>query len=514
MTITGPDKVKSGSTNDYKINLNTLNTQKSVSGYLPDFTVKITTTSGTITPNTVVIKNGVGNVKLTTKNPTTINVFNNEGKILTSKDIAIDGKIQPTFIVNAEDSYVGYDEIISSTLPADATGTVTYKLSDGKTITLNVGEKWKISSLIEGKYTVTATYSGDSQYESVTNSTTFKILASDIKLIVPEIDMYYKDGTKLKATLTKNGVAIVGATITFTINGQNYQRQTDENGIASMTLNLRSGNYLITTSYQDIKVKSYATIKSTIYGKDIEKIYKNGTQYYAKFLNKEGNPLVNSEITFNINGVFYTRTTDNNGIAKLSINLQEGTYILTATNPANEEQSSNNIIVKSSIKGKDIRKYYKNGTQYEATFYNSDGSLLKNTAVTFNINGVFYTRTTNNEGVAKLSINLNTGNYILTAINPINEEQSSNNINILPLIYANDLTMNYKDGSKFEAKLVDKTGKPISGETITFNVNGVFYYKTTDSQGVARLTINLERGEYIITSNHNDFETSNKILIK
>ena len=41
----------------------------------------------------------------------------------------------------------------------------------------------------------------------------------------------------------------------------------------------------------------------------------------------------------------------------------------------------------------------------------------------FNINGVYYTRQTNTSGVAKLTVNLQPGNYILTAYNPVTSEQ-------------------------------------------------------------------------------------------
>ena len=41
-------------------------------------------------------------------------------------------------------------------------------------------------------------------------------------------------------------------------------------------------------------------------------------------------------------------------------------------------------------------KTYKNDSQYYATFIGSSGNLLNNTPVKFNINGVFYTRTTVN----------------------------------------------------------------------------------------------------------------------
>ena len=56
-----------------------------------------------------------------------------------------------------------------------------------------------------------------------------------------------------------------------------------------------------------------------------------------------------------------------------------------------------------------------------------------------NINGVFYNRTTNENGTARLNINLPPGEYILTAIDPLTGLQMSYNITVLPTFYVNDL---------------------------------------------------------------------------
>ena len=64
----------------------------------------------------------------------------------------------------------------------------------------------------------------------------------------------------------------------------------------------------------------------------------NETQFYAKFIDSSGNPLAKRAVTFNINGVFYTRNTDDSGYAKLNINLNPGVYkIITAFSIRNYE---------------------------------------------------------------------------------------------------------------------------------------------------------------------------------
>ena len=44
----------------------------------------------------------------------------------------------------------------------------------------------------------------------------------------------------------------------------------------------------------------------------------------------------------------------------------------------------------------------------------------------------FYTRQTNASGVAKLTINLEPGNYTLTANNPVSGEQQGFKVKVLP----------------------------------------------------------------------------------
>ena len=46
-----------------------------------------------------------------------------------------------------------------------------------------------------------------------------------------------------------------------------------------------------------------------------------------------------------------------------------------------------------------------------------------------------------------------------------------------------------------------------------FNINGVFYYRETNADGIAKLNINLMAGEYIITSQYGQAMLSNKITI-
>ena len=314
----------------------------------------------------------------------------------------------------------------------------------------------------------------------------------------------------------KYGKALVGENVGILINGVFYTRPVTDQGYASIALNLGAGHYDVVVSYDGKIGKNQTTakvtIKPTAFGDDIVKYFKNDTQFYASFLDTDGNPLRNSDVQFNINGVFYTRTTDGNGVARLNINLEPNEYIITSTNLNTGERISNSILVKPVLlEHGDIVKYYRNATPYTIKVLDGQGNPLAGADVTFNINGVFYTRTTNESGVAKLNINLEPGDYIITA--DYKGEHASNFIMVLDRLITKDLSMHYKDGSNFTAVVLDEMGNIAPGENVTFNINGVFYNRTTDENGMASLRINLMSGQYIITSYWNNYSVANIITI-
>ncbi|MBR0272238.1 MAG: hypothetical protein IJQ68_09690 [Methanobrevibacter sp.] len=334
-------------------------------------------------------------------------------------------------------------------------------------------------------------------------------------LKAPEVELYYKNGTRFYAYLfDSNSNPVANENVTISINGQEYVRTTDANGSVSLAINLNVGVYDVEVSSKNISANSKITVLSTISGKDVTKIFSNGTQYYATFTDGQGNPLANgTEVEFNINGVMYKRLTNENGTARLNINLRQGNYIITATNPVNGEMASNTITVLPKIvENSDLVKYYRNDSQYVVRVLGDDGNPVgENETVTFNINGVMYERKTNASGYAQLNINLRPGDYIITAM--YGGCSVANNITVKPILSAENITMKYRDGTQFNATLLDGEGNLYVGQNVIFNINGVFYNRTTDSAGIAHLNINLQAGEYIITSMYNGAVIANKITI-
>ncbi len=413
----------------------------------------------------------------------------------------------------------GQNVTIKIELPYDAIGNVTATV-DGKNFTaylVHGNATIIIPDLAAGNYTVPIYYTGNFRYNPITMEVNVTVEGNKSDIVsAPDVTKYFSGPESFVLIVTDyEGNPLANKSVTIVINGRSYNRTTDENGTASIALGLNSGVYNVTSIVDNQTVNSLVIILPTVNGTDIVKVFRNATQYYATFHDGEGKYLADgTTVKFNINGVMYERkVSGDEGLAKLNINLPAGEYIITAINLETGEMLANKITVISTIvENRDITKYYRNATQYTVKLLGADGNPVgAGENVTFNINGVFYTRQTNESGIAKLNINLQPGDYVITA--QYNGCSVANNITVLPVLTADDFAKQWGTPDPFEAKLVDGQGKPYGEQKIEFNINGVFYNRYTDSNGIAKLNINLMPGEYIITSSYNGTNIANKITI-
>ena len=321
----------------------------------------------------------------------------------------------------------------------------------------------------------------------------------EITPVETPFSIFYGDWKPYRVLVTYNKELLGNAVVKFTVNGVTYSKITDEQGIAELPIDLAPADYDIVVSSGGVVFNDTIHVKSTIEGQDIVKYYLNDTQFYATFLDGDGKPLADSEVMFKINGVSYYRYTNGQGVAKLNINLNPGDYIITAVNPVNQEEKSFNVKVLHTVIGKDLVMYFRDGSRYECIAVDDYGNPLSGVHLIYNIHGIFYEKVTDEKGIAALKINLSPGEYIVTVLNPVTGECFSNSITVQHTINAKDLTMLYKDGSKYECKVVDFEGNPWSGVHLIYNIHGIFYEKVTDENGIAGLTINLSPGDYIVT---------------
>ena len=480
---------------------------------------------------TVLINNGKGSLILSNlvanSYPITAKYDGNykytEGENTTALTVA---KMSSAVNVTANNIKFGEEAVINIAVPNVSLGVATVVVNGKSYNVAIVDEKGvlNIYNLAAGDYNVDVTYLGDNKYLSSTNAANFTVSkVSDYNMTVDIADIVKGENATITVTIPEDGTG----SVIVTINGTNY-KGTVIKGIAKVIIpDLDEGTYKVVTfytgdnKYDSMIVNGTITVNkntiTTLTMNNLVKYFGSSQRLVAKLADALGNPIANATVYFTINGKVHARITDENGTASIAIRLLPSEYkasaLFNGTDDYDMAAVNASVLVKNTILGNDTTLYFRNGTQYVAKFLDGNGKALANTDVKFNINGVFYTRVTDENGIARLNIRLDPASYIITAYNPVTGEQKANNITVLPRIIAKDLSMKYLDGSTFNAALVDGQGKAISGVNITFNINGVFYHRTTDVNGVASLNIRLISGVYIITSMYDECWASNKITI-
>ena len=462
-----------------------------------------------------------------TNNTITVDEFNNTGLITQFNDGYFNFVPDSFIVLNIDASETGYKlyfalngttEDISDKMPTYITNV---KFNDTNEVNKTMGT-YSYPSDLQGDVIIAAysLFSSDLLAKAQANIPTptptptpvppvYELIGYDVIKFVNGTECY-------TVTLTADGNPLAGQEILITLNGEDYTCITDKKGTATLDLDLPVGTYTVTAKWYRFTTKNTITVKPNpvnyeLTAEDVDK-YFGGPECYTVTLTDNGKPLAGETITITLNGKEYTRVTDEKGTASMAINLNPGTYAVTAS--WNDLTVENTVTVKTTIHAEDFTKYYLNGTQYEAYVLDSQGNPLDNVDITFNIHGVFYHKEAHN-GIVKLNINLLPGEYIITAYNDVTGEASSATVTVLPTLIGSDLTMSYKDGSKYECMFVDGQGNPVKGAEVTLNIHGVFYHKITDDEGIARLNINLLPGEYIITAIYDELTmTSNKITVR
>ena len=115
---------------------------------------------------------------------------------------------------------MGEDETITVTLPSDATGTVTITV-DGKKYTADVIDgvaEFTVPGLKAGKYTVTASYSGDDKYLPINGADNFKVSKQKPDITVDAPDITVGDDGTITVTLPDDATG----TVTIEVGGKRY----------------------------------------------------------------------------------------------------------------------------------------------------------------------------------------------------------------------------------------------------------------------------------------------------
>ncbi len=270
--------------------------------------------------------------------------------------------------------------------------------------------------LENGIHDVNVEFAGDSYYVSSEASARITVLTSII--LSSDLTKTYGSHYTFKL-LDTDGNPLKNYEISVKFDGKSELIESDSNGVFSLKINKKAGNYnlAIVNPINNEKISKTVKVLSRITeNKAVTMYYGAGKSYTVKVLDDNGNVAKRVAITFKIGGKTYTKTTNDNGYASLKINLNPNTYTITATYKG--FSVSNKIVIKPTLilAAKTVKK--SKTFKYNVKLLDKNGKILKNKKVTVKFRGKTYAAKTSSKGIATFNVKAlsKTGKYTLTAI--------------------------------------------------------------------------------------------------
>jgi len=359
----------------------------------------------------------------------------------------------------------------------------------------------------------------DSIYECNEVVDSFTIEPKGTNIICSDLETVYNSAYEYKVRLTdSDGNPISGRELIYTLNNITDALVTDENGEASVYINLNTGVFAFEIRYAGEKVYLSSSNSSLINVKSSINLpssnYTYGSKYIVSLLDKDSNPLANQTVTIVFAGKTYNLNTDSNGRIIINNTLKPGTYKVTIKNPHTLEEKTQTIkVLKRITENKNLVMYYGAGSSYKVRVYDDYGRIAKNVTVKFTINGKTYSRKTDNKGYAYLKISLKPKKYTISA--SYKGFVVKNNVTVKSTVITKNITKKKAKTIKFTAKLVNSKGKILKYKYIKFKFKSKIYKRKTNSKGIATLSLKkLKRGKYVIYSTYGKLTIKNTIRIK
>ena len=183
-------------------------------------------------------------------------------------------------------------------------------------------------------------------------------------------------------------------------------------------------------------------------------------------------------------------------------------------NTANDEIIGSNPTsnLPHSLNTKNLVKYYKNDSQFVARILDSQNNPVPNVKVSFKIKNKVYNKTTDNNGIASLNINLAPGTYNITT--SYNKTSQTNSIKVLSRVSTKNIASTYGTKVKFSLKLLDKQGNPKAKALVTFKKRNNTSKVYTNNQGIASIYLNYTAGKYTINYSVDGCSGKNTYTVK
>ena len=416
-------------------------------------------------------------------------------------------KASISLAVKAENIELGQTTKITVTLPNAFNANIKLQL-DGKDYSQSsVDSKvtFNVAGLALGKYTPKVVFDGNANYNAASATATFEVQKiKNINTIIPNTvsNIDYDFACNLPQDAT--------GTVTVSINGNDYVANV-ANGKANVQLpNLADGSYPYTIKYSgDSKYAAFTTSstikisKTTVKSGDANVIYGSGYDYKTTFINNDGSPLANGDVSFIVNGKEFKTKTDSSGVATLNVGLGNGVYNIVCINSKTGDTSTNSLKIVGGtnatvLTASKITTTYNSGKKLTVTLRDVFGKPVAGVPISVNIGGKIRVAVTNANGQATLAASTfvpKTYKNVVSFAGDNRHSPSSFTTTLKVNKAAPKLTATKKSFNanvkvkKYTVTLKTNKNKVMKKAKVTIKINGKTYKATTNSKGKATFSI-------------------------
>ncbi|MBQ6099376.1 MAG: hypothetical protein IJL02_05880 [Methanobrevibacter sp.] len=381
---------------------------------------------------------------------------------------------------------------------------------------INGKAKLELENLSNGIYNVTVTLPDDSIYESdltdsfVVNVSKTEIIASDLTFTENEIGI-------LNITLVdENANPLAGRLVNVCLDNYAFAVFSDANGSYAVPFFLDVGEYICTLEFggDDNHLKSNATVKI-----NVEKFIKTPTEILLNISDAEVGRDVN--VSISVSGVTgnVTVIVDGNGTV---VSLDENgaaSYVIPAIVAGEHsvavvyfgDDTHDSAYAAKQITAPISVSQFTNITVsgegiITLSLVDGDGNPIGGANVTYSVNGNAAAAVTAGDGSILIPAASNSvvlisfeGNDNVLPVNATIILKDVAKLRANTTIIGDDYetyAIDYYAGERggyFKVKLVDDAGKILANKSVKIGFNGKVYNTTTDSEGIAKLQINLAK---------------------
>ncbi|MEW5761469.1 MAG: Ig-like domain repeat protein, partial [Candidatus Thermoplasmatota archaeon] len=301
-----------------------------------------------------------------------------------------------------------------------------------------------IASVSPGTYTIKAEFEGDNVYEA-SSSTATLIVRKEVTITtyIGDFEGYCLDYTVLKASLTDDEYnPLANKEINFTLGKQKASAITNNYGIAevsiiliqvpgvyNLTAEFVGNDFYLSSSYSGIFTIKEVRKKGTKieYTGDTKGQYSDEVTLIAVLKDENNIPVPNKKIEFTLGVQKANATTDKNGIAKVSIRLEQpaGNYYIFAEFKEDAYYLGSNVTQPFSILHEDtilvytgdLEGAYSDKVVVSAILTDPDNGGIEGKNITFRIGSQSIIAKTNKTGFASAELILKqpSGTYAVRA---------------------------------------------------------------------------------------------------